>query len=169
MPATPSEASSTPLKRYPSMRQYMVPSSTPRAQVPRATPNTGLSSLTPDSGFKEISWRMDLTEDREGDSGSEGSNGVSDTSFPSMYSMNDEIDPDDHPVIQKSVTDPSVLIGWRVFIEGYGPGTILTVKRKKFSTTKFVIQFDNGQIHALPLKRSKRKGKVPFQLIKRVT
>ena len=151
------------------MRQYMAPMNTPVNPSARKTPNTGMSSLTPDSGFKEISWRMDLTEDRDGDSTSDGSNGISDASFPSMYSQGDEIDPDDHPVIQKSVTDPSILVGWRIHVDGYGPGIILSIKPKKFSTTRYVVQFDNGQIHALALKRSRRKGKVPFQLIKRVT
>lgn len=79
----------------------------------------------------------------------------------------------DHPVsnhelIVASVDHPDVLIGWRVLIKGYGAGTIMNMKRQKFKATKFSIQLETGQSVMLPLKRSAKKGTVPFSPIAKV-
>eukprot|EP01039_Chlorochromonas_danica_P001210 gene1210-1320_t len=72
-------------------------------------------------------------------------------------------------VLQQSVNDPNVLIGWRVLIRGQGAGVILSMKRKKFTTTRFVVQFENGRVEALPLRRSKKKGTVAFTLLSKLS
>lgn len=72
-------------------------------------------------------------------------------------------------VLQQSVNDPNVLIGWRVLIRGQGTGVILSMKRKKFTTTRFVVQFENGRVEALPLRRSKKKGTVAFTLLSKLS
>jgi hypothetical protein len=71
-------------------------------------------------------------------------------------------------VIRKSVTDPSVLVGWRVHAKDYGSGVVLATKKKRFSATKFTIQFENGAIRNLALKRSEKKGEVPFTLLSKL-
>ena len=68
-------------------------------------------------------------------------------------------------VIIDSVENPKVLIGWRIMVKGYGTGLVLSLKKQRFSTTKFNIQLESGARVTLPLKRSARKGTVPFTLI----
>ena len=74
----------------------------------------------------------------------------------------------DNMVIRKSVADPSVLVGWRVHAKDYGSGVVLATKKKRFSATKFTIQFENGAIRNLALKRSEKKGEVPFTLLSKL-
>jgi len=74
----------------------------------------------------------------------------------------------DNVIIRKSVTDPNALVGWRVNVKDYGSGVILAIKKKKFSTTKFSIHFENGSIRNLPLKRSEKKGKIQFTLLSKL-
>jgi hypothetical protein len=72
-------------------------------------------------------------------------------------------------VLQLSVEDPSILVGWKVFVPAYGNGLILGIRRRKFRTTLFKIQFENyGNVIELPLQRSRNKGKVPFTLIGKI-
>jgi hypothetical protein len=70
--------------------------------------------------------------------------------------------------LAQSVVDPRVLIGFKADIEGYGVGIIIAIKRVKFHTTKYLVQFPDGNVHVLSLKRSDKKGKVPFRLLTRV-
>jgi hypothetical protein len=72
-------------------------------------------------------------------------------------------------LLYQSQKNPKVLIGWRVLVRGSGIGVVLDLKRKKFSTTRFVIQFENGLSKALKLQRSEKKGKVPFTLLNKVS
>jgi hypothetical protein len=74
----------------------------------------------------------------------------------------------ENEIMKSAVDDPRVLIGWRVLVKGQGSGTVLSIKKIKFSTTKFVIQFDSGIVKTLALKRSDTKGKVPFTLITKI-
>lgn len=73
-------------------------------------------------------------------------------------------------ILDRSVKDARVLIGWRVLVpgSGMGMGTILSLKKKKFASTRFVVQFENGRVEALKLQRSQKKGNVPFTLISKV-
>lgn len=93
-------------------------------------------------------------EDVEDETGSQISN--------SDYHISDNV------IIRKSVTDPNALVGWRVNVKDYGSGVILAIKKKKFSTTKFSIHFENGSIRNLPLKRSEKKGKIQFTLLSKL-
>lgn len=131
----------------------------------RFTNLTGVSTLTPDSGFREIAWRMELND--EDQSGSEQHGSSSSSSYDSLHRGSDgPLNPSS--VLQRSIKDPSALISWRIYVDKFGLGTIVGIRRKKFATTKFEVQFDNGQLHKLALKRSSNKGKVPFTLIKKI-
>eukprot|EP01031_Cornospumella_fuschlensis_P038124 gene38124-46321_t len=68
-------------------------------------------------------------------------------------------------VLSESVANPQVLVGWRVNVRGYGTGVVLSMRRKRFQTTRFVVQFETGSIVKLALQRSRTKGTVPFTLI----
>lgn len=68
-------------------------------------------------------------------------------------------------VLLESVTNPQVLVGWRINVRGHGTGIVLSMRRKRFQTTRFVVQFETGQIAKLALQRNKKKGTVPFSLI----
>lgn len=70
----------------------------------------------------------------------------------------------DH-ILQSSVKKPGVLIGWKIEVPEYGRGLILDYEKKKFRSTKFRILFDNQQEKLLKLKRSAKKGKIPFVLL----
>lgn len=76
---------------------------------------------------------------------------------------------DEHVSTQQTVMDsvenPKVLIGWRVLIKGYGMGIVVSLKKQRFATTQFNIKMENGSKVTLPLKRSAKKGSVPFTLI----
>jgi hypothetical protein len=65
------------------------------------------------------------------------------------------------------MTDPYILIGWRIFVPPYGNGIILSVKRRTFMSARFAIDFENlpGKLVALPLKHGRGKGNVKFSLI----
>jgi len=70
-------------------------------------------------------------------------------------------------VLQQSVTNPSALVGWKIFVEPYGTGLIMAVERMKFHTTRFVVGFPNDKILSLPLKRNAKKGSVAFHLVEK--
>lgn len=89
--------------------------------------------------------------------------GVSDSGLPTTKNMMHS------QILHLSVDNPSILIGWKIFVPTYGHGVILSMKRRKFHTTRFNIQFENyTNIIELPLQRSKQKGKVPFTLIGKI-
>lgn len=72
-------------------------------------------------------------------------------------------------VLELSVGNPGILIGWKIFVPTYGHGLILSMKRRKFHTTRFNIQFENyTNIIELPLQRSRQKGSIPFTLIGKI-
>ncbi len=111
-------------------------------------------------------------EDREveGDTHSEGdmSCAPSEGTMMSGYSKIDFL-LYENEVIKQSAADPKVLIGWRILVKGMGSGTVLSIKKIKFASTKFVVQFDDGTMKYLSLMRSETKGKVPFTLISKGT
>ena len=72
-------------------------------------------------------------------------------------------------LIRDSSSNPGLLIGWQINAKGRGVGLILDMKKSFGRTTKFIVQFENGNIKLLSLKRSDRKGNVPFSLIMKVT
>ena len=65
----------------------------------------------------------------------------------------------------QSVDNPSLLIGWQINIIGRGVGLILDIKKSLGRTTKYEVQFEDGSVKLLNLKRSRKKGDVPFSLI----
>ena len=72
-------------------------------------------------------------------------------------------------LIRESASNPSLLIGWQINAKGRGIGLILDMKKSLGRTTKFKVQFENGNIKLLSLKRSDKKGSVPFSLIMKVS
>eukprot|EP01038_Epipyxis_sp_PR26KG_P014114 gene14114-18938_t len=148
---------------------YQAPYSSPNAT---ATPFSFVSALTTDSldSFNSIDRQLFKSSDELSRVGS-SSNGlyyrsseVDSYSQMSRSSVGNTLVEND-VIIRKSVLDPRVLIGWRVLVKGYGIGLILSIQRFNFSSTKFVIQFENGTTLALPLKRSQTKGKIPFSVV----
>lgn len=73
----------------------------------------------------------------------------------------------DHPLIRESAANPKVLVGKRIYVNGYGNGIITKCKRRMFSTTHFKIELEDqiGIEVILPLKRSKMKGSVVFRVV----
>jgi len=71
-------------------------------------------------------------------------------------------------VLEKSIRDPRALVGWKISIEGYEQtAVVLAALKRPFTTTKFQVQFEDGSVQQLKLKRSASKGKVPFTLIEK--
>lgn len=149
-----------------------------------STPFSTVSTLTPDSNYRLIRPLQNgndrphhmphmngIDEDDDdgnsddGDGGSEGSSiSPSENTMMSGFSRIDFLLYESE-IMTQSVGDPKVLVGWRIMVKGIGSGTVLSVKRVKFSTSKFVVQFDTGAMKSLALRRSETKGKVPFTLI----
>jgi hypothetical protein len=50
-------------------------------------------------------------------------------------------------------------------VAGHGVGIVLGFERKKFRSTRFRVLFDDGKVKPLKLKRSAKKGVVPFTLL----
>jgi len=132
--------------------------------------NTFISPLTPDSGFLALLQQgRQRSEEDDNDTLSEsGSTGYSQSEGPSSsQSYLDDANATPDMIMKRSLTNPAVLIGWRVLVPGYGTGVVLSLKKKKFKSTKFVVQFENNQTLPLKLQRSKDKGNVPFQLLRK--
>jgi hypothetical protein len=70
-------------------------------------------------------------------------------------------------VKKQSAADPRVLIGWQILIQGE-IGVVIGIKRYLGRSTKFEVRFENGTISLISLKRSDKKGQVPFSLISKV-
>ena len=68
-------------------------------------------------------------------------------------------------VLDRSLKDPGALSGLRVAVAGYGVGLVLGYERKKFRSTRFRVLFDDGKVKLLKLKRSAKKGVVPFTVL----
>eukprot|EP01041_Mallomonas_annulata_P007095 gene7095-14440_t len=79
-----------------------------------------------------------------------------------------DIPSSDHPLIRTSISNPSILLNWRISVPFYGIGVITKVIRKRFRTTLFRVRFDDGSERELALKRSQRKGNVPFQPVNKM-
>jgi hypothetical protein len=71
-------------------------------------------------------------------------------------------------LIRESAGNPSLLIGWQINVKGRVVGLVLDMKKSLGRTTKFKVQFENGTIKLLSLKRSDKKGSIPFSLIMKV-
>lgn len=74
----------------------------------------------------------------------------------------------EHSVVNQSAKNPTVLIGWRILVQGRGTGLVLASEKRKFSSTKFVISFDSGKTLSVSLKRSEKKGREPFILLSKM-
>lgn len=98
--------------------------------------------------------RSDLSQFRKAPNFSESS---SETNSKSQQQYN--------AILQLSIQKPEVLIGWKIDVPQYGRGVILDFQKKKFRSTKYRVLFDNQQEKLLKLKRSQKKGKVPFTFI----
>ena len=70
-------------------------------------------------------------------------------------------------VMDESVKYPAVLIGWQISVAGE-VGTVLSAEKNIFRSTVYRIQFADGSTRTLALKRSKKKGKIEFELIKKI-
>jgi hypothetical protein len=57
------------------------------------------------------------------------------------------------------------LIGWKIEVPEYGRGVILDFHKKRFRSTKYRVLFDNQKERLLKLKRSEKKGKIPFTFL----
>jgi len=130
-----------------------------------------MSPLTPDSGFLALmqQGRQQSEEDNDGDtlSESESTGYNSQSEGPSSsQSYLDDGNATPEMILKRSLDNPAILIGWRILVPGYGTGVILSLQKKKFKSTKFVVQFESVTL-PLKLQRSKDKGKVPFQLLKK--
>lgn len=133
------------------------------------SPITPKSIVSPDTLLSPRSQTVEDGEDYE--SGIEDGHSVDDDTLHSSV-ISDIAQGSDLPfqnIVLQSNSDPGVLIGWRVFVRGYGTGKILSMKRKKFTTTKFIIQFESGKVEALTLRRSKLKGDLPFTLLSKLS
>jgi hypothetical protein len=93
-----------------------------------------------------------------------GTNDTISLSGGSIFSTTDRHS-SSHESIRLSTADPSVLVGKRVVVEGHGEGEVQAVKRFLGRPTEFLVSFDSGKVGQLPLKRSEKKGKVPFSII----
>lgn len=133
-----------------------------RNQAP-GTPYSTVSTLTPDSNYKTIKFKAEHSDDEDAHS-DDVSCAPSEGTTMSGFSRIDFL-LYENEIMKSSVHDPKVLIGWRIFVKGRGNGIVLSTKKVKFSSTKFQVQFENGTIEYLSLKRSAIKGKVPFTLI----
>ena len=95
---------------------------------------------------------------------------ISDDATSEMsYSDNRTYDHTADSLIKESSNNPGLLIGWQISAKGRGIGLILDMKKSFGRTTKFKVQFENGNVKLLSLKRSDKKGNVPFSLIMKVT
>lgn len=77
-------------------------------------------------------------------------------------------DSDFDRVMQQSIADPRVLVGWQIAIHGDGVGVVVGTIKRKFSTTKFTVEMESGEVLLLALQRSKHKGNVPFTLLQKL-
>ena len=68
----------------------------------------------------------------------------------------------------ESTIDPSVLVGWHVDVHGRGRGLVKGIKKSFARPTKFIVHFENGSQKLLSLKRSDKKGKIPFTPISKM-
>jgi hypothetical protein len=162
------------------------------------TPFTTVSTLTPDSSYRQpLLWsstrkrgppsvisdnRSEMDKDNEDDDDDNDEEELEETLPSSSLSLMNglsgggrEGDLDaaalltPEGALQQSLIQPSILIGWKIMVPGYGAGLIVAIKKKKFSSTKYMIQFDQQQqLIALKLQRSKTKGNIPFTLIKKL-
>ena len=70
-------------------------------------------------------------------------------------------------VMDESIKYPAVLIGWQINV-AREVGVILSAEKNIFRSTVYRVQFTNGSTRTLALKRSNKKGKVPFELLKKI-
>lgn len=70
-------------------------------------------------------------------------------------------------LMRESCDDPTVLIGWEVEVDGRGKGTIFGIKKTFGRPTRFKVRFEDGAAKLMKLKRSDRKGGIPFTPVKK--
>ena len=67
----------------------------------------------------------------------------------------------------ESVKYPAVLVGWQISVAAQ-VGIVLSAEKNVFRSTVYRVQFSDGSTRTLALKRSSKKGKVPFELIRKM-
>ena len=72
-------------------------------------------------------------------------------------------------ILETSLRNPHILVGYEVYVEKYGIGIIKDCLRMKFFATKFDICFNNGRRKAIKLKRSELKNGSNFTLLRKLT
>lgn len=72
-------------------------------------------------------------------------------------------------LMHESAHNPHVLIGCRIYINGKGQGTIIGMRKRKFSSSKFRISFDSNPSESVELKLRRRAGRSgeDFQILPR--
>jgi hypothetical protein len=88
--------------------------------------------------------------------------GSGDTDGVSVYSRMDSYNAEMSWIMRTSRAEPRALIGWRISVPGKGTGVVLDIKKRLGRTTQFKVQFEDGKLEFLKLKRSSNKGNVPF-------
>lgn len=70
--------------------------------------------------------------------------------------------------LKRSIVDPRVLVGWKIIVEGKEPtAMIMSAVKRKFTTTKYEVRYEDGTTELLKLQRSPQKGNVPFKLLEK--
>ena len=72
-------------------------------------------------------------------------------------------------ILESSLRNPQILVGYEVYVEKYGIGIIKDCLRMKFFATKFDVHFNNGRRKSIKLKRSELKSGSNFTLLRKLT
>lgn len=106
-----------------------------------------VSTLTVETGFTDQ--RYNSVDSNDGSSGSP----MQDDDFLS------------ESIVDMVEKDATALIGWQIAVKNRGRGVVIGVKKKMFAGKIFDIQFDDGHVSSLPLKRGTAKGSVQWKPI----
>jgi len=68
-------------------------------------------------------------------------------------------------VLKRSVSNPRVLLGWEIFVDGLGVGYISGLRTSHFFSTRFRLQLFNGSSKWVKLRRGQRSGQT-FSLLR---
>lgn len=71
-------------------------------------------------------------------------------------------------VLAESIRNPRVLVGWQITVSGLGLGTILATEKTAMRSTVYKVELLRKEVKLIPLKRSPKKGSVPFELIRKI-
>jgi hypothetical protein len=72
-------------------------------------------------------------------------------------------------IMSHSLKNPSILVGWEVYVENLGVGHVIAVQKMRFFTRRYVIQFQSGRKKSVVLKQSdKIKSGSNFTLLRQL-